>query len=126
MAGGNSKAGREPDHIAACVEWGAKYVYPYPLRKHLGIFHAAAGENQQELIHARAAELVVAAQQAVDAAGHLAKQVVAGFVAKTRVPMAEVVDVNKHQAESAIHTLHSIGFTEEHRKNGFTVIDAGQ
>ena len=59
-------------------------------------------------------------------AGHLAQQFVAGVHAKARVPVAEVVDIEKHQAHGAVHALHAIGFAEQHGEQGFAIVDAGE
>ena len=68
LAGGDAEAGREPDGLARHVEGRGKDVHAQPLGEHRGVGWAAAGQNGQKLVLAGAAQQVVAAQQARDAA----------------------------------------------------------
>ena len=91
-----------------------------------GVGGAAAGQRNQELVHAGPAQQIVAAQQRAGAAGHLAEQFVAGVHAEPRVPVAEVVDIEEHHAQRAIHALHAVGLAKQHGEQGFAVVDAGK
>jgi hypothetical protein len=50
MAGGDAKAGREPDGFAAHAEGRVKDIEAQPLGQHHGVDGAAAGQRHQKLI----------------------------------------------------------------------------
>ena len=104
----------------------AEDIHAQPLGQHDGVDAGAAGQGDEKLVLAGAAQQVVAAQQARRAGHHLAEQIVAGVGAQPRVPMAKVVDVEENHAQRALHALHAVGLAEEHGEHRFAVIDAGQ
>ena len=87
---------------------------------------AHEGKATRNCIHARPAQHVVAAQQGRGAAGHLAQQLVAGIHAEPRVPVAEVVDIEEHQAQVAMAALHAVGLAKQHGQQRLAIVDAGQ
>ncbi len=103
-----------------------KHFGAQALRKTHGAGRGARGQRDEKCVHARPAQHVVAAQQGRGAAGHLAKQLIAGIHAEPRVPMAEVVDIEEHQAHCAMAALHAVGLAEQHGEQGFAIVDAGQ
>jgi hypothetical protein len=72
-AGSDAKAGGEADRFSRYLERRGKNISANPFGEHDGVNCAAARQNEEELVHSRAAEQVIAAQKAGEAAGNLAE-----------------------------------------------------
>ncbi len=94
-AGCDSKACGETDLEIFHLERFGKDINAEPFSEHDGIDGAAAGEGEEKLVVADASEQVVAAHEALDAAGDLAEEVIAGLMAEFGIPVGEVVNVDE-------------------------------
>ena len=84
----------------------------------------SSGQGNQKFILARPSQQVVAAQMRRSASPP-GKEARRRHPRRARIPVAEVVDIEKRQADSALAALRAVGLAEE-RSERFAVVNAGQ